>query len=68
MARTRPLNKSLLDTDIFSEITKGHESDRRRPRHGLPQGVFPYTISAVTVMEVIRGYQKKQATGDCKTS
>ena len=56
------MNKALIDTDIFSEITKainptvvGHATAYRR--------VFTrYTISAVTLMEVIRGYQKKQAT------
>ena len=55
------MNKALIDTDIFSEITKavnpivnGHASAYRK--------VFScYTISAVTFMEVIRGYETKQA-------
>jgi tRNA(fMet)-specific endonuclease VapC len=55
------LNKSLIDTDIFSEITKaanpivsGHASAYRK-------AFSRYTISAVTFMEVIRGHEKKQA-------
>jgi tRNA(fMet)-specific endonuclease VapC len=55
------LKKSLIDTDIFSEITKGvnptivgHATAYRK--------IFPYyTIASITLMEVIRGYQKKQA-------
>jgi tRNA(fMet)-specific endonuclease VapC len=55
------LNKAIIDTDIFSEITKcvnqtvaAHASAYRT--------AFPrYTISSVTYMEVIRGYQRKQA-------
>jgi tRNA(fMet)-specific endonuclease VapC len=55
------LNKSLIDTDMFSEITKaanpivsGHASAYRK-------AFSRYTISAVTFMEVIRGHEKKQS-------
>ena len=61
MAGTRPLKKALIDTGIFSEITKaanpiviGHATAYRK-------AFSRYTISAGTFMEVIRGHQKKQA-------
>lgn len=56
------MNKALLDTDIFSEITKGvnqtvvGHAKAYRAVHGR------YTISAVTFMEVVRGYQRRQAS------
>ena len=61
------MNKSLIDTEIFSEITKaanptvvGHETVYRR-------AFLRYTIYAVTVTEVIRGHQKKQAFRQLQT-
>ncbi len=62
MARIRPLNKSLLDTDIFSDITKGVNPTVAGHATAYRKAFSRYTISAVTFMEVIRGYQKKQAT------
>ncbi len=55
------MNKALLDTDTFSEITKG--VDQTVAAHARAyRAVFErYTISAVTFMEIVRGYQKKQA-------
>jgi tRNA(fMet)-specific endonuclease VapC len=55
------LNKALIDTDIFSEITKA--SNRTVIGHATVyrKAFLRYTISAVTIMEVIRGHQKKQA-------
>ncbi|MEO6807495.1 MAG: type II toxin-antitoxin system VapC family toxin [Isosphaeraceae bacterium] len=55
------MNKALLDTDIFSEL--GKAVDQIVVRNGVSyRGVFGrYTISVITVMEVIRGFQKKQA-------
>ncbi len=56
------MNKALLDTDIFSEITKGVDPTVAA-RASAYRRAFPrYTISAVTFLEVVRGYQKKQAT------
>jgi tRNA(fMet)-specific endonuclease VapC len=60
LAGIGPLNKAILDTDIFSEITKGVNQIVAAHAYGA---VFTCsTISAVTFMEVIRGYQKKQAS------
>jgi tRNA(fMet)-specific endonuclease VapC len=56
------LNKSLLDTDIFSEITKGVNATVTAHATAYRQAFSRYTISAVTFMEVVHGYQKKQAT------
>jgi tRNA(fMet)-specific endonuclease VapC len=61
MAGYRPLNKAILDTDIFSEIIKGvnpivavHATTYRR-------AFGHYTLTAVTVMEIVQGYQQKHA-------
>lgn len=55
------MNKAILDTDIFSEITKG-VNPNVVARAGTYRKAFSrYTISVITFMEVIRGYQKKQA-------
>jgi tRNA(fMet)-specific endonuclease VapC len=55
------LNKSLLDTDIFSEITKGINQTVAGHATAYRQAFGRYTISAVTLMESIRGLQQKQA-------
>ena len=54
------MNKALLDTDTYSEILKAanptvirHASEYRR-RHGT------LTVSAVTVMEIVYGFQRNQ--------
>ena len=61
LAGNRPLNKSLLDTDIFSDITKGLSPTVNANATAYRKTFARYTISAVTSMEVVRGYQKKQA-------
>ena len=54
------MNKSLLDTDILSEIGKGIDLNVARNAAAYP--VFGrYTLSAVTVAEVIRGLEKRQS-------
>ena len=61
------MNKGLLDTDIFSELGKG--VDRAVVRNGAAyRAAFGrYTTSAVTVMEIVRGLHKKQATRQLQT-
>lgn len=56
------MNKALLDTDTFSELGKG--VDRTVVRNGAAyRATFGrYTLSVITVMEVICGLQKKGAT------
>jgi tRNA(fMet)-specific endonuclease VapC len=56
------LNKSLLDTDILSDITKAVNPTVAGHATGYRRAFSRYTISAITFMEAIRGYQKKQAT------
>ena len=56
------MNRSLIDTDIFSEITKAVNPTVVAHATAYRKAFWRYTISAVTLMEVIRGYQKKQAT------
>ncbi len=53
------MNKSLIDTDIFSEITKAANSIVSGHASAYRKAFSRYTISAVTFMEVIRGYEKK---------
>ncbi len=56
------MNRSLLDTDIFSDIAKGVNLTVVGRATAYRQIHSRYTISAVTFMEVVRGYQKNQAT------
>jgi tRNA(fMet)-specific endonuclease VapC len=50
------LNKSLLDTDILSDITKGVDPTVVGNATAYRKVFTRYTISAVSFMEVIRGY------------
>ncbi len=56
------MNRALLDTDIFSEITKGVDQAVAANARTYRKAFRRYTISAVTFMEVVRGYRKKQAS------
>jgi predicted nucleic acid-binding protein len=56
------LNKAILDTDIFSEITKGVNQTVAAHARAYRSVFARYTISTLTLMEMIRGYQKKQAS------
>jgi tRNA(fMet)-specific endonuclease VapC len=55
------VNKSLLDTDILSEIGKGVDQVVARNATAYRNTFGRYIFSAVTVTEVIRGFQKKQS-------
>ena len=55
------MNKSLLDTDILSEIIKGIDQTVARNAATYRQAFGHYTLSAVTVMEIVQGFQKKQS-------
>ncbi len=61
------MNKVLLDTDIFSEIGRG--VDRTVIQNAMSyHGAFGrYTVSVITVMEIVRGLQKKQAMAQLLT-
>jgi tRNA(fMet)-specific endonuclease VapC len=56
------LNKALLDTDIFSEITKGIDQTVATHASAYRKAFSCYTLSAVTLMEATRGLQQKQAS------
>jgi tRNA(fMet)-specific endonuclease VapC len=56
------LNKAIIDTDIFSEIIKGVNQTVAAQAKTYRRAFGHYTVSSVTVMEIVRGYQKKQAT------
>jgi tRNA(fMet)-specific endonuclease VapC len=55
------LNKAILDTDIFSEIIKGVDRTVAAHAKTYRRSFGLYTVSAVTVMEIVQGYQQKQA-------
>jgi tRNA(fMet)-specific endonuclease VapC len=55
------LNKALLDTDTYSEILKAVDPNVTRNAIAYRQVQGVLTLSAVTVMEVIRGFQKNQS-------
>jgi predicted nucleic acid-binding protein len=56
------LNKSLLDTDIYSEVLKAVDQTVTANAIAYRQTQGILTISAVTLMEIVRGYQQKQAS------
>jgi tRNA(fMet)-specific endonuclease VapC len=55
------LNKALLDTDIYSEILKAANPTvtANATTYRRAQGFL--TFSTITVMEVVRGFQKNQS-------
>jgi tRNA(fMet)-specific endonuclease VapC len=55
------VNKSLLDTDILSEIGKAIDPVVVRNATAYRNAFGRYTFSAVSVVEVIRGFQKRQS-------
>ena len=54
------MNRSLLDTDILSEVGKAIDPVVARNAATYRTTFGQYTLSTVTVSEVIRGFQKKQ--------
>ncbi len=55
------MNKSLLDTDILSAIGKGIDPTVARHAAAYLSAFGRYTLSAVTVAEVIWGLEKRQS-------
>jgi tRNA(fMet)-specific endonuclease VapC len=54
------VNKALLDTDILSEIFKGNNPAIARNATTYRRAVGYYTLSAITVMEIVSGLQRVQ--------
>ena len=61
-----PVNKSLLDTDIFSEVLKGVDRKVARKATAYLGAFGRYTTSVLTVMEVVKGLHKQRRTKKLK--
>jgi tRNA(fMet)-specific endonuclease VapC len=56
----KALNKTLLDTDILSEVLKGVNCQVLSRSNTYLQAFGQYTISVITVMEIVRGWHRLQ--------
>jgi predicted nucleic acid-binding protein len=56
------LNKSLLDTDTLSEIGRGINPNVARNATAYRLAFGHYTTSVVSVMEIVRGFQRTSST------
>ena len=54
------MNKSLLDTDTLSEIGKGKHAGIAAKAKAYRRAFGFYSFSTVSVLEIVRGYQKAQ--------
>jgi tRNA(fMet)-specific endonuclease VapC len=61
------VNKALLDTDTFSELGKGADQSVARNAAAYRTTFGRYTLSVITIMEIVRGPQKKRATRQLQT-
>ena len=61
------MNKALIDTDIFSELGKGMNQAIASNGTTYRATFGRYTISVITVMEIVRGFQKKQSPRRLRT-
>ena len=52
------MDRSLLDTDIFSEILKGIHPKIRTKAGSYRAAFGRFTVSTITVMEIVRGLHK----------
>jgi tRNA(fMet)-specific endonuclease VapC len=55
------LNKALLDTDIYSEVLKAVDAAVVSNAKSYRQSHGVLTLSTVSVMELVRGFQKRQS-------
>ena len=55
------MNNALLDTDTYSEILKAVDPIVTRNATAYRQAQGFLTLSTVTVMEIVRGFQKNQS-------
>lgn len=56
------MNKALLDTDILSEIGKAKDATVASNAKTYRRSFGHFTFSTVTIMEIVSGFQKTQAT------
>jgi tRNA(fMet)-specific endonuclease VapC len=52
------MDKALLDTDIFSEILKGKNANVIKVARSYHAHFGQYTISTITVMEIVKGFHR----------
>lgn len=55
------MNKALLDTDILSEIIKGVDRTVARNSTAYYRAFGHFTMSAISVMEVVQGFQRNRS-------
>lgn len=53
------MNQALLDTDTFSEILKAKNSRVVRNARAYRQQFGCYTISVITIIEIVKGFRKR---------
>ncbi|MGD9645266.1 MAG: PIN domain-containing protein [Pirellulales bacterium] len=58
MATTHDMKRSLLDTDIFSEVLKSRNSQVVGKAKSYRADFGCLTITTITVMEIVKGFQK----------
>ncbi len=54
------MNKTLLDTDILSEILKGKNADIIKRAGDYRAAFGQYTVSVITITEIVKGFHKIQ--------
>ncbi|MUG94982.1 PIN domain-containing protein [Scytonema sp. UIC 10036] len=54
------MEKALLDTDIFSELLKGVNQRVAARASAYHSALGCYTISTITVLEIVKGWHKLQ--------
>jgi tRNA(fMet)-specific endonuclease VapC len=54
------MSRSVLDTDIFSEVLKGVDQRVAARAEAYRTTYGYYTISSITVMEIVKGFHKLQ--------
>lgn len=54
------MDKVLLDTDIFSEILKGINQSVAAKASSYHSTLGYYTICTITVLEIVKGWHKRQ--------
>jgi tRNA(fMet)-specific endonuclease VapC len=60
------VNKSLLETDIFSEVMKGVDPHVVQKATAYLAVFGRYTVSAATVMEIVKGLHKQRSSKKLK--
>lgn len=55
------MNKALLDTDIVSEVGKAKDATVAGNAKTYRRSFGYYTLSTISVMEIVRGFQRTQA-------